>query len=137
MEVTFARGGDKAYVGREGGGGKTQGQIRIEVDGYSAPLTAGNFVANVTAGAYDGSQLAIGGETVSVASTKLPGESRTAVILASGTFLAIWMTVFSEEAERGGGNTGPKHTSARESKARDCRIDNFVLTYREQTSTSG
>lgn len=90
VEVTFERGGDQAFVGREGGGGKPQGQIRIEVDGYSAPLTSGNFVANVTSGAYDGSQLAIGGETVSVTSSKLPARVLPMEMLALGQFEPLY-----------------------------------------------
>jgi cyclophilin family peptidyl-prolyl cis-trans isomerase len=90
VELTFGRGGDMAFVGKEGGGGKPQGSIRMEVDGYSAPLTSGNFVANVASGAYDGSQLAIGGETVSVASSKLPSKVLPMEMLALGQYEPIY-----------------------------------------------
>lgn len=73
MEFTIARDGGQSFVGTEGGGGKPEAQIRIAVDGYSAPITAGNFVSNILSGAYEGSHLAIGGETVSVTSEKLEG----------------------------------------------------------------
>lgn len=76
MEVTFERSGDTgAFVDRGGGGGKPQAQITLDIDGYSAPLTAGNFAANVSAGAYDGATLSIGGETISVTSSRLAGTS--------------------------------------------------------------
>ena len=73
MEFTIARNGNQGFVGPEGGGGKPEAQIRVAVDGYSAPITAGNFISNILSGAYEGSRLAIGGETVSVTSEKLEG----------------------------------------------------------------
>lgn len=76
VEVTFERQGDAgAFVDSGGGGGKPLAQVVLELDGYSAPITAGNFVANVMSGAYDGATLSIGGETISVTSDKLRGAS--------------------------------------------------------------
>lgn len=40
-------------------GPQRQGVIRMTVDGYSAPLTAGNFIKNVVNGMYDGTRLAV------------------------------------------------------------------------------
>lgn len=74
VEFTIARDGEEAFVGSGGGGGKPEAQITIAVDGYSAPITAGNFISNIISGAYEGSRLAIGGETVSVTSPKLEGK---------------------------------------------------------------
>lgn len=76
VQLTFEREGDgRAFVDKEGGGGKPQAQVTIELDGYSAPLTAGNFAANVLSGAYDGAPLSIGGETISITSSKLEGKT--------------------------------------------------------------
>ena len=61
---------------KEGGGGKPEAHISIELDGYSAPLTAGNFAASISAGAYNGATLSTGGETISVTSSKLAGQSQ-------------------------------------------------------------
>ena len=60
-----------SFIDKAAGGGKTTGEILIAVDGYSAPITAGNFVQSILSGAYDGAELAVGGETVSVISPKL------------------------------------------------------------------
>ena len=55
MELVIERKGDaEAYVTRSGGGPVSQARIGITLDGYSAPLTAGNFAANVQDGVYDG-----------------------------------------------------------------------------------
>lgn len=75
VDVTIGREGAEPFVGTGGGGGKPEAYIRIAVDGYSAPITAGNFVSNILSGAYDGARLAIGGETVSITSTKLEGKA--------------------------------------------------------------
>lgn len=40
-------------------GPQRQGIIRMTVDGYSAPLTAGNFIKNVVNGSYEGIRLAV------------------------------------------------------------------------------
>ena len=81
MQLTFERKGDRgAFVDNGGGGGKSQAQVVLELDGFSAPLTAGNFAANVLAGTYDGTALTVGGETISVSSGKLQGESHAALV---------------------------------------------------------
>ena len=55
VELIIERKGDPAaYVTRSGGGPVPQARIGITLDGYSAPLTAGNFAANVQDGVYDG-----------------------------------------------------------------------------------
>ncbi len=55
MELVIERRGDQeAFVTRSGGGPVAQARIGITLDGYSAPLTAGNFAANVQDGIYNG-----------------------------------------------------------------------------------
>ena len=84
VQLTIERKGEEgAFVDNGGGGGKAQAQVVLELDGFSAPITAGNFAANVLAGAYDGSALTVGGETVSVSGGKLQGESHAAVVARS------------------------------------------------------
>ena len=46
--------GSLAFVDQTAGGLTQRGLVRIVADGYSAPVTAGNFVANVMDGIYNG-----------------------------------------------------------------------------------
>ena len=55
VELIIERRGDQeAFVTRSGGGPVPQARLGITLDGYSAPLTAGNFAANVQDGVYNG-----------------------------------------------------------------------------------
>ena len=55
VELIIERKGDReAFVTRSGGGPVPQARLGITLDGYSAPLTAGNFAANVQDGVYNG-----------------------------------------------------------------------------------
>ncbi|GAX77222.1 hypothetical protein CEUSTIGMA_g4668.t1 [Chlamydomonas eustigma] len=46
--------GSLAFIDQVAGGLTKEGRVTVVVDGYSAPITAGNFVANVLDGLYDG-----------------------------------------------------------------------------------
>jgi cyclophilin family peptidyl-prolyl cis-trans isomerase len=52
------RGGGSFTAGRDGSGPQRSGSLRLVLDGYNAPLTAGNFAALVQRGFYDGTPLA-------------------------------------------------------------------------------
>lgn len=55
VELIIERtGSGEAFVTRSGGGPVPQARIAITLDGYSAPLTAGNFAANIQDGVYNG-----------------------------------------------------------------------------------
>ena len=92
VEFVFSR-GDGTFVDKARGGGKTSGKILVAVDGYSAPITAGNFVHSIVSGAYDGADIAVAGETISISSPKLErkslshGEYHVATVLLSHTAL--------------------------------------------------
>ncbi|CAM0906321.1 unnamed protein product [Alopecurus aequalis] len=54
VEFTVEKGDGSTFVPTAGGAPKPVATIQVVVDGYSAPLTAGNFVKLVLEGAYDG-----------------------------------------------------------------------------------
>ncbi len=51
------RGGDSFAPGLDGTGPQKSGTLRLVLDGYNAPLTAGNFAALVARGFFDGTPL--------------------------------------------------------------------------------
>jgi cyclophilin family peptidyl-prolyl cis-trans isomerase len=58
VELTVARGGGDTFAALgDGAGPQAQGRLRLELDGYNAPLTAGNFAALVSKGYFDGAPL--------------------------------------------------------------------------------
>lgn len=74
VELVIERKGDAgAYVTRSGGGPVPQARIGITLDGYSAPLTAGNFAANVQDGVYDGKPLNASYASVLAGRGAIPG----------------------------------------------------------------
>ncbi len=42
-----------AFLTKQGGGLQPQAKLQLVIDGYSAPITAGNFIQNVQKGMYD------------------------------------------------------------------------------------
>lgn len=54
VEFAIKRGDGSTFTVAAGGGPKDAGTIEVVLDGYSAPLTAGNFADLVLKGAYDG-----------------------------------------------------------------------------------
>jgi len=61
VEITFEKANGENYFVSENSdkGPQSRAVLRLTVDGYSAPLTAGNFVQNVLDGGYDGQQLIV------------------------------------------------------------------------------
>ncbi|XP_073005656.1 peptidyl-prolyl cis-trans isomerase CYP37, chloroplastic isoform X1 [Typha latifolia] len=57
VEFTIERGDSSTFFPTDGGEPKSIATIQVVIDGYSAPLTAGNFAKLVTDGAYDGVRL--------------------------------------------------------------------------------
>ncbi len=66
-------GDDAAFVDLRGGGPVRQARLGITLDGYSAPLTAGNMAANVQDGIYNGAKLNASYASVLAGAGKLPG----------------------------------------------------------------
>ena len=52
--------GSLAFFDPKQGGPVKRARLRIEVDGYSAPVSAGNFVANILDGKYRSKTLQVG-----------------------------------------------------------------------------
>ncbi len=76
MELIIERkGSPEAYVTRSGGGPVPQARIGITLDGYSAPLTAGSFAANVQDGVYDGKPVNASYASVLAGRGAIPGPS--------------------------------------------------------------
>ena len=80
------------FIDKSGGGGKRSARLIVAVDGYSAPITAGNFVQSILSGAYDGADLTVGGETISIASPKLQREKPFTLRLLSLCPECLWTT---------------------------------------------
>ena len=66
--------------------GGSSATITLTLDGYSAPLTAGNFAANVAARAYDGAALTVGPAAVLAGASVASGSSIPLEILPAGAF---------------------------------------------------
>lgn len=76
MEFVIERKGDEsAFVDQAGGGPVARARLGITLDGYSAPLTAGNFAANVQDGLYNGRPLQASYASVLAGREALPGWS--------------------------------------------------------------
>jgi cyclophilin family peptidyl-prolyl cis-trans isomerase len=71
--VVERSGDESAFVDQAGGGPVARARLGITLDGYSAPLTAGNFAANVTDGLYNGRPLNASYASVLVGRGALPG----------------------------------------------------------------
>ena len=56
-----------AFLTKQGGGLQPQAKLQLVVDGYSAPITAGNFVRNVQRGMYDNTKLSSNYISVTIA----------------------------------------------------------------------
>lgn len=76
MEIVLERNGDdSAFVDQKGGGPVRQARLGITLDGYSAPLTAGNMAANFQDGIYNGTKLNASYASVLAGAGTLPGDA--------------------------------------------------------------
>ena len=76
--------GSSGFVDVENGGTVSKGVFRIALDGYSAPVSAGNFAALVLAGKYDGLPWGSGYASVVAGSGARPGSLIPLEILPIG-----------------------------------------------------
>lgn len=74
MELTIEKpDGADAYVVNEGGGPKPQAHLTLVLEGYSAPVTAGNFALNVLENMYVGKRLLVDYTGILVGKDSLSG----------------------------------------------------------------
>ncbi|GMH25530.1 hypothetical protein Nepgr_027373 [Nepenthes gracilis] len=89
--------GDGAFSPQDGGEAKNSATIQVVIDGYSAPLTAGNFAKLVIDGAYDGTKLSCANQAI-LSNNKLDknnGFSIPLEIMPSGQFEPLYRTTLS------------------------------------------
>lgn len=96
VEFTIKRGAESTFTIAAGGGPKDRGTIEVVLDGYSAPLTSGNFADLVLKGAYNGITLRATEQAVlsdnerSEAGATLPIE-----IMPAGEFQPLYRTTLN------------------------------------------
>ncbi|CAM6034477.1 unnamed protein product [Sphagnum compactum] len=96
-EFTVEKGDGSSFTVATGGGPQKVGILEVVLDGYSAPLTAGNFADLVLKGAYDGIKLrsteqAILSDTETLDSV---GRALPIEILPSGEFQPLYRTTLN------------------------------------------
>ncbi|XP_020095800.1 peptidyl-prolyl cis-trans isomerase CYP37, chloroplastic [Ananas comosus] len=96
VEVTIERGDGSTFFPSAGGEPKSFASIQVVLDGYSAPLTAGNFAKLVTDGAYDGVRLKYANQAVlSDNEIEKYGYSVPLEIMPSGQFEPLYKTTLN------------------------------------------
>ncbi|KAH8953098.1 hypothetical protein BDL97_08G005500 [Sphagnum fallax] len=103
-EFTVEKGDGSSFTVATGGGPQKVGILEVVLDGYSAPLTAGNFADLVLKGAYDGIKLrsteqAILSDTETLDSV---GRALPIEILPSGEFQPLYRTTLNVQSGLGG-----------------------------------
>ncbi|CAN0826412.1 Peptidyl-prolyl cis-trans isomerase CYP37, chloroplastic [Linum grandiflorum] len=104
VELTIEKGDGSAFPPESGGEFRKTAKIQVTVDGYSAPLTAGNFVKLVVDGAYDGTKLNCINQAV-ITDDGLDNKNGYSVpleIMPSGQFEPLYRTTLSVQSGLGG-----------------------------------
>lgn len=97
VEFTIEKGDGSTFSPQVGGEAKSTATIQVVIDGYSAPLTAGNFAKLVIDGAYDGTKLSSTSQAI-LSDPKLDASSGYSVpleIMPSGQFEPLYKTTLS------------------------------------------
>ncbi|KAH9627346.1 hypothetical protein KSS87_020301 [Heliosperma pusillum] len=97
VEFTIEKGDGSTFSPQSGGEAKNTATIQVVIDGYSAPLTAGNFAKLVNDGIYDGTKLNFATQAV-LSDNKLDpniGYSVPLEIMPSGQFEPLYKTKLS------------------------------------------
>lgn len=96
VEFTFEKGDGSTFFPTAGGEPESLATVQVILDGYSAPLTAGNFAKLVLDGAYDGARLKSTNQAV-LADNKLEryGYSVPLEVMPSGQFEPLYKTTLS------------------------------------------
>ncbi|KAK1260195.1 hypothetical protein QJS04_geneDACA022526 [Acorus gramineus] len=96
VELTIEKGDGSTFSPAAGGEARNLATIQVVLDGYSAPLTAGNFAKLVTDGAYDGVKLKCTNQAVlSDNELEEKGYSVPLEIKPSGQFEPLYKTMLS------------------------------------------
>ncbi|PPD93028.1 hypothetical protein GOBAR_DD10060 [Gossypium barbadense] len=96
VELTIEKGDGSSFSPEAGGELRKTATIQVVLDGYSAPLTTGNFAKLVTDGAYDGKKLScINQAIISENDTGKNGYSVPLEIMPSGQFEPLYKTTLS------------------------------------------
>ncbi|WZZ62088.1 hypothetical protein YC2023_062195 [Brassica napus] len=97
VEITIEKADDSTFQAESGGDQRKSATIQVVIDGYSAPLTAGNFAKLVTSGAYDGAKLNTVNQAVITedGSGKVESVSVPLEVMPSGQFEPLYRTPLS------------------------------------------
>ncbi|XP_010545802.1 PREDICTED: peptidyl-prolyl cis-trans isomerase CYP37, chloroplastic [Tarenaya hassleriana] len=97
VEFTIEKGDGSTFSPESGGEPRKSATIQVVIDGYSAPLTAGNFAKLVTSGAYDGAKLNTVNQAVITDNGigKVESYSVPLEIMPSGQFEPLYRTPLS------------------------------------------
>ncbi|XVF04121.1 hypothetical protein REPUB_Repub05bG0054700 [Reevesia pubescens] len=96
VELTIEKGDGSSFSAEAGGEQRKTATIQVVLDGYSAPLTTGNFAKMVTDGAYDGTKLScINQAIISETGTNKNGYSVPLEIMPSGQFEPVYKTTLN------------------------------------------
>ncbi|KAL4026534.1 hypothetical protein IC575_014966 [Cucumis melo] len=97
VEFTIEKGDGSSFSPQAGGETSNTATVQVVVDGYSAPLTAGNFAKLVVDGAYDGSKLSSTSQAILSENSqdKNKGYSIPLEIKPSGQFEPLYRTTLS------------------------------------------
>ncbi|KAM7252016.1 hypothetical protein ACFE04_023899 [Oxalis oulophora] len=97
VEFIIEKGDGSAFIPQVGGEPIKAATIQVIIDGYSAPLTAGNFAKLVVEGAYNGAKLTNANQALLTESAvdKNIGYSVPLEIMPSGQFEPLYKTALS------------------------------------------
>ncbi|KAF2285974.1 hypothetical protein GH714_009291 [Hevea brasiliensis] len=97
VEFTIEKGDGSTFSPEAGGEERRTAKIQVVIDGYSAPLTAGNFAKLVVDGAYNGAKLSCTNQAVLTDNgiDKNGGYSVPLEIMPSGQFEPLYRTTLS------------------------------------------
>ncbi|XP_002530189.2 peptidyl-prolyl cis-trans isomerase CYP37, chloroplastic isoform X2 [Ricinus communis] len=97
VEFTVEKADGSTFTPEAGGEERKTAKIQVVLDGYSAPLTTGNFAKLVVDGAYDGAKISCTDQAVIIGSgnDKNTGYSVPLEIKPSGQFEPLYRTTLS------------------------------------------
>ncbi|KAK9818070.1 hypothetical protein WJX72_006649 [[Myrmecia] bisecta] len=82
--------GSLSFVDNAGGGLQAQAKLELVLDGYSAPISAGNFVVNLMQGMYDGRPLNVSYASILAGAGAAPGKTIPLENLPAGQFDPVY-----------------------------------------------
>eukprot|EP00891_Asterochloris_glomerata_P000278 jgi/Astpho2/278/Aster-02168 len=88
----------QGFVLNAGGGPQRLAHMQLTVDGYSAPVTAGNFVVNVLDGFYDGKDIGVDYSSAYIGRGSSTGRLLPLEILPAGQFDPVYRLPISVSA---------------------------------------